>query len=45
MFFQIEPSVAMDHVRVHTEDSFVVTATGSENVSEYRDIGELQIIR
>lgn len=45
MFFQVEPSVAMDHIRVHTEDSFVVTATGSENVSEYRDIGELQIIR
>ncbi|MCK4437525.1 M24 family metallopeptidase, partial [Candidatus Bathyarchaeota archaeon] len=45
MFFQVEPSVTMDHVRVHTEDSFVVTATGSENVSECRDIGELQIIR
>jgi hypothetical protein len=45
MFFQVEPSVVMDHARVHTEDSFVVTDTGSENVSEYRDVGELQIIR
>ena len=45
MFFQVEPSAVMEHARVHTEDSYVVTATGSENVSEYRDIGELQIIR
>ncbi len=45
MFFQIEPSIVIDHARVHTEDSYKVTATGSENVSEYRDIGELQIIR
>jgi Xaa-Pro aminopeptidase len=45
MFFQVEPSVVMKHARVHTEDSYTVTATGSENVSEYRDVSELQIIR
>jgi Xaa-Pro aminopeptidase len=45
MFFQVEPSAVIDHARVHTEDSYVVTATGSENVSECREIGELQIIR
>ena len=45
MFFQVEPSVAIDSVRVHTEDSYMVTSSGSKNVSEYRDINELQIIR
>ncbi|MCW4049513.1 MAG: Xaa-Pro peptidase family protein [Candidatus Bathyarchaeota archaeon] len=38
MFFQVEPSIALGHARVHTEDSFVITKKGSENVSEYRDI-------
>lgn len=45
MFFQVEPSVAMGDSRMHTEDSFVVTSDGAENVSEYRDISELQVIR
>jgi len=45
MFFQIEPSVVMDHIRVHTEDSFVVTDSGSRNVSQYRDVSQLQVIR
>jgi len=45
MFFQVEPSATMGYVRVHTEDSFVVGEDGAKNVSEYRDITELQIIR
>jgi len=45
MFFQVEPSIALGDTRVHTEDSFVVTRDGSVNVSEYRDISELQVIR
>jgi len=45
MFFQVEPSATMGHARVHTEDSFVVGEDGAKNVSEYRDITELQIIR
>ena len=45
MFFQVEPSMAMNHARVHTEDSFVVTKKGGQNVSEYRDISDLQVIR
>ncbi|MBN2336134.1 aminopeptidase P family protein [Candidatus Bathyarchaeota archaeon] len=45
MFFQVEPSAAVGGTRVHTEDSYVVTAEGSENVSEYRDVSELQVIR
>lgn len=45
MFFQVEPSIALGHSKMHTEDSYVLTAKGSEKVSEYRDITELQIIR
>jgi Xaa-Pro aminopeptidase len=45
MFFQIEPSVAMGDSRIHTEDSFIVSGDGGVNVSEYRDISELQVIR
>jgi Xaa-Pro aminopeptidase len=45
MFFQIEPSIAVKHVRVHTEDSFIVLNDGAKNVSEYRDISELQLIK
>ena len=45
MFFQIEPSVTIENARVHTEDSFIVTAKEARNVSEYHDIDELQIIR
>ncbi len=45
MFFQVEPSLALGHARVHIEDSFVVTVDGGENVSEYRDVSELQVIR
>ena len=45
MFFQVEPSLTIGHARVHTEDSFVVGKGAAKNVSEYRDISELQIIR
>lgn len=46
MFFQVEPSLSLGHARVHTEDSFVVKEKGAaENVSEYRDVSELQRIR
>jgi Xaa-Pro aminopeptidase len=45
MFFQIEPSLALNHARIHTEDSFVVTSEGGKNVSEYRDVSHLQVIR
>jgi Xaa-Pro aminopeptidase len=45
MFFQVEPSLAVGHVRVHTEDSFIVTEDEARNVSAYRDVSELQRIR
>ena len=45
MFFQVEPSATMGYARVHTEDSFVVGEDGAKNVSEYRDITDLQVIR
>ena len=45
MFFQVEPSLTIGHARVHTEDSFIVTEEVAKNVSEYRDIAELQVIR
>ncbi|MGD2201511.1 MAG: Xaa-Pro peptidase family protein [Candidatus Bathyarchaeota archaeon] len=46
MFFQVEPSQTLDHARVHTEDSFIVGSKGpAKNVSQYRDISELQVIR
>jgi Xaa-Pro aminopeptidase len=44
MFFQVEPSVVLGQVRIHTEDSFTVTEKGGENVSEYRDISAMQVI-
>jgi len=45
MFFQVEPSVILGDSRIHTEDSYIVRPDGGENVSEYRDISELQVIR
>jgi len=45
MFFQVEPSLTIGKARVHTEDSFVITEDGAENVSLYRDVSELQRIR
>jgi Xaa-Pro aminopeptidase len=46
MFFQVEPSLTLGHTRVHTEDSFIVRRKGgAKNVSEYRDVSELQRIR
>jgi Xaa-Pro aminopeptidase len=45
MFFQVEPSVVIGHARVHTEDSFVIKSDCGRNVSEYRDLSDLQIIR
>jgi Xaa-Pro aminopeptidase len=44
MFFQVEPSLVMGQVRIHTEDSFIVAEKGAENVSEYRDISTMQVI-
>lgn len=38
MFFQVEPSVTIGRARVHTEDSFIVSREGAENVSEYREL-------
>ncbi|GAG60858.1 unnamed protein product, partial [marine sediment metagenome] len=46
MFFQVEPSMRIGNARVHTEDSFLVKTQGpAKNVSEYRDITELQVIK
>ena len=45
MFFQVEPSVVLGDSRIHTEDSYIVRPSGGENVSMYRDISELQVIR
>lgn len=46
MFFQVEPGMRLDDVKIHTEDSFVVKPEGpAENVSLYRDVTELQVIR
>ena len=45
MFFQVEPGLTIGQARMHTEDSFMVTSQGTKNVSEYRDIRELQVIR
>jgi Xaa-Pro aminopeptidase len=46
MFFQVEPGLTIGEARIHTEDSFVVQDSGpAKNVSEYRDIWELQVIR
>ena len=45
MFFQVEPSTTLGNSRMHTEDSFIVRSGGGENVSMYRDISELQVIR
>jgi Xaa-Pro aminopeptidase len=44
MFFEVEPSITIGPIRVHTEDSFIVGRTGAKNVSEYRDVSQLQII-
>jgi len=46
MFFQVEPGMLIGDAKVHTEDSFVVMSQGpAKNVSEYRDVTELQVIR
>ena len=45
MFFEVEPMVTMGRARVHTEDSFIVGTGPARNVSQYRDISELQVIR
>jgi Xaa-Pro aminopeptidase len=46
MFFQVEPSMLIDDAKIHTEDSFVVQKKGTaKNVSLYRDVTELQIIK
>jgi Xaa-Pro aminopeptidase len=47
MFFEVEPSITIGQVRVHTEDAFVIRKglIEAENVSEYRDISQIQTIR
>lgn len=45
MFFQVEPSSAIGQARVHTEDSYIISKEGAKNVSEYRDIHEMQIVK
>jgi Xaa-Pro aminopeptidase len=45
MFFEVEPSIVIGHARVHTEDSFVVGKGPARNVSEYRDISQIQLIK
>jgi len=46
MFFQVEPGMSIGDAKVHTEDSFIVTKRGpAKNVSEYRDITNLQVIK
>ena len=46
MFFQVEPGMLLGDAKVHTEDSFMVVPQGpAKNVSEYRDVTELQVIR
>jgi Xaa-Pro aminopeptidase len=45
MFFQVEPSIAIGNARIHTEDSYIIQGTSSKNVSEYRDLTNLQIIK
>jgi Xaa-Pro aminopeptidase len=46
MFFQVEPGMLLGDAKIHTEDSFVVKPKGpAENVSLYRDVTELQVIR
>jgi len=45
MFFQIEPGFAIGNARVHIEDSFIVSGSEARNVSEYRDVSEIQVIR
>jgi Xaa-Pro aminopeptidase len=45
MFFEVEPSITIGNAHIHTEDSFIVGKGAAKNVSLYRDISELQIIR
>jgi len=45
MFLQVEPSHTAQGTRIHTEDSIAITSRGPRNVSEYRPIEELQIIK
>jgi len=45
MFLQVEPSHTAHGTRIHTEDSITITPSGPRNVSEYRPIEELQIVK
>jgi Xaa-Pro aminopeptidase len=46
MLFQVEPRVSLDEVTVHTEDSFIIVeGDQAKNVSEYRDVADMQVIR
>ena len=45
MFFQVEPRVTIGQATVHTEDSFIISGSEAKNVSEYRDVSQLQIIK
>jgi Xaa-Pro aminopeptidase len=44
MFFEVEPSITIGPIRGHTEDAFIVGKGGAKNVSEYRDVSQLQTI-
>ncbi len=45
MFFEVEPGCTIGKARIHTEDAFIVTKNGGENVSQYWDISNLQVIK
>ena len=45
MFFEVEPSMQIGEVRIHTEDAFIVGKDGARNVSDYRKVSELQVIK
>jgi len=44
MFFEVEPSITIGPIRVHTEDAFMLGKGGAKNVSRYRDVSQLQSI-
>jgi len=44
MFFEVEPSITIGPIRVHTEDAFIVGKNDAKNVSDYRDVSQIQSI-
>jgi hypothetical protein len=45
MFFEVEPGCTIGKARIHTEDAFIVTKKGGENVSQHWSISNLQVIK